>query len=280
MAPSNVQSIAGEASQRGKVVGVRFSSGNEDRKDEAPWKRLPSKQSETKQITEPIPERVHAVLAQRLFVDKTDLPSPLLNQIKRLAAFQNPEFYKKQNMRLSTALTPRVISCAEEFTKHIALPRGCKNELAALLHHYGSRLVIDDQRNCGTPLNVQFSGELTAIQKQAASALCKHETGIFVAPPGIGKTVIGTWLIAERERNTLVLVHRQPLLDQWVEQLALFLGLETKDIGRIGGDKRKPNGRDGHHPITEMQLGPIRFTIDARNQAIRRKTPPPSPRQD
>ncbi len=74
------------------------------------------------------------MLAQRLFVDKTDLPSSLLNQIKRLAAFQNPEFYKKQNMRLSTALTPRVISCAEEFPQHIALPRGCQEELAAVLH--------------------------------------------------------------------------------------------------------------------------------------------------
>jgi hypothetical protein len=184
IAPSNVESIAGEASQRGKVVGVRFDSGNEGGKDEAPWKRLPSKQSETKQSTETIPERVHAVLAQCLFVDKADLPSPLLNQIKRLAAFQNPEFYKKQNMRLSTALTPRVISCAEEFSKHIALPRGCKDELVALLNHHGSKLVIDDQRSSGEPLNVRFSGKLTATQKQAASTLCKHETGVFVAPPG------------------------------------------------------------------------------------------------
>ncbi len=329
MEPSNVKSIADEASQRGKVVGVRFGSKDEKEKDEAPWKRLPSRHSEKIRITEPTPEKVHAVLAQRLFVDKTDLPSPLLNQIKRLAAFQNPEFYKKQNMRLSTALTPRVISCAEEFSRHIALPRGCKDELVALLHHCGSKLVIDDQRNSGEVLNVRFSGKLTATQKQAASALCKHETGVFVAPPGIGKTVIGTWLIAERQHNTLVLVHRQPLLDQWVEQLALFLELETKEIGRIGGGKRKPNGRldvamiqslvrkenvndlvanyghvivdechhlpavsfervlnevkarfitgltatpqrrDGHHPITEMQLGPVRFTIDARNQAAK-----------
>ena len=328
MAPSTVESIAGEANQRGKVIGVRFSSANDGEQDDAPWERLPSRRSDIKQIAEPVHEKVHAVLAQRLFVNKADLASPLLNQIKRLAAFQNPEFYKKQNMRLSTALTPRVISCAEEFSKHIALPRGCKDELVALLHHYGSRLVIDDQRNNGEPLNVRFSGKLTATQKQAANALSKHETGIFVAPPGIGKTVIGTWLIAERQRNTLVLVHRQPLLDQWVEQLALFFELDSKDIGRIGGGKRKPNGRldvamiqslvrkenvndlvanyghvivdechhlpavsfervlnevkacfvtgltatpqrrDGHHPITEMQLGPVRFTIDARNHAV------------
>ena len=177
---------------------------------------------------EPVPAEVHAVLAQRLFVDKTDLPSPLLNQIKRLAAFQNPEFYKKQSMRLSTALTPRVISCAEEFPKHIALPRGCQDGLAALLQHYGSTLAIDDQRHPGEPFDVRFDGKLTAIQKQAVTTLCKHDTGVFVAPPGIGKTVIGTWLIAERQC------------------------------------------RDGHHPIIEMQLGPVRFIVDARNQAAHR----------
>jgi hypothetical protein len=66
---------------------------------------------------------VNAVLAQRLFLPKADLPASLLNQLKRLAAFQNPEFYKKQQMRLSTQLTPRVITCAEEFPQHIALPQ-------------------------------------------------------------------------------------------------------------------------------------------------------------
>jgi superfamily II DNA or RNA helicase len=281
-------------------------------------------------ITEPVPAEVHAVLAQRLYIDKTDLPSSLLNQIKRLAAFQNPEFYKKQSMRFSTALTPRVISCTEEFPKHIALPRGCQDELAALLQQYSSALNIDDQRHPGEPLDVRFDGKLTDIQEQAANTLRKHDIGVFVAPPGVGKTVIGTWLITERQCNTLVLVHRQPLLDQWVAQLALFLGLDTRDIGRIGGGKHKPNGRldvamiqslvrkdkvddlvanyghiivdechhlpavsfervlaevrarfitgltatlqrrDGHHPIIEMQLGPVRFTVDARNQAAHR----------
>ncbi|MGB5518782.1 MAG: DEAD/DEAH box helicase family protein [Gammaproteobacteria bacterium] len=324
---STVESIAREATRHGNIVGVRSSFVNEIETDDAPWERPPSGRPEKVQMTEPVPNKVHAVLAQRLFVDKTNLPSPLLNQIKRLAAFQNPEFYKKQSMRLSTALTPRVISCSEEFSGHIALPRGCQGELAALLQHYGSALTIDDQRHPGVPLDVRFNGELTSIQKQAVDTLRKHDIGVLVAPPGIGKTVIGTWLISERQSNTLILVHRQPLLDQWVAQLALFLGLNASDIGRIGSGKRKANGqldvamiqsvvrkdkvddlvanyghvimdechhlpavsfervltevrarfitgltatpqrRDGHHPIIEMQLGPIRFTVDARDQA-------------
>jgi len=38
-----------------------------------------------------LPREVHAVISQRLFLERSGLPSPLLNQIKRLAAFQNPE---------------------------------------------------------------------------------------------------------------------------------------------------------------------------------------------
>ncbi len=330
MEPTAVERIASEAASRGQIVGVRFSAPGEDTENTAPWERSHSGQPKTPHITEPIPSEIHAVLAQRLFVEKAGLPSALLNQIKRLAAFQNPEFYKKQSMRLSTALTPRVIARAEEFPEHIALPRGCRDDLDALLHQYGSTLVIDDQRQLGEPLDVHFEGELTAIQQQATNALLKHDIGVFVAPPGLGKTVVGAYLVAKRSRNTLILVHRRPLLDQWVAQLSLFLALDTKDIGQIGGGKRKPNGkldvamiqslvrkdqvddlvadyghvivdechhlpavsyervlaeskarfitgltatpqrRDGHHPIIEMQLGPVRFSVDAKSQASNR----------
>ena len=71
-----------------------------------------------------MPARIRAVLAQRLFVEKAGLSPQLLNQIKRLAAFQNPEFYRKQSMRLSTALTPRVIGCARSCRSTSRCPEG------------------------------------------------------------------------------------------------------------------------------------------------------------
>ncbi len=153
---------------------------------------------------------------------------------------------------------------------------------------------------------------------------------MLVAPPGVGKTVIGTYLLAARRRSTLILVHRGPLLDQWRSQLAMFLGIEPKQIGQLGAGKERitgqidiamvptltrrndlaelvagyghiivdechhvsaftyervvaackaryvvgltatPKRRDGHHPILEMQLGPVRFAVDAKSQAARR----------
>ena len=240
--PATVEAIAQEAVARGQVIGLRIASTGEG-DDEAPWEAPPSRRPRPARIEEPLPTEVRAVLAQRIFVEKARLPSAFLNQIKRLAAFQNPEFYQRQKMRLSTALTPRVIACAEEHPQHVALPRGCVGDLTDLLAEHGVGLRLDDQRFLGESLNVRFQGHLTDVQEQAAKSLLAHDLGVFVAPPGVGKTVVGTHLAAARGRSTLVLVHRKPLLDQWVAQLSLFLGLPPKAIGQIGGGKRTPSGR-------------------------------------
>ena len=323
-----VCALAEEASRSGQVIGVRMSD-NADEDDRRPWARLPSGRSRKVVITEPLPPVVKAVLSQRLFIEKAGLPSVLLNQLMRLAAFQNPEFCKKQSMRLSTALTPRVISCAEDLSGHIALPRGCLSEAKAMLRDHGVELHIEDDRESGKAVDLTFQGTLTPPQEQAVKMLLAHDTGVFVAPPGIGKTVVGIYLVAARKTSTLILVHRKPLLDQWIGQLALFLGLDPTDIGQIGAGKAKPNGRldvamvqslvrkgsvsdlvagygqviqdeahhcpaisfervltevkakfvvgltatpqrrDGHHPILHMQLGPVRFAVDAKSQTAR-----------
>lgn len=190
----------------------------------------------------PLPQQLAATLAQRLYVNKAALPSPVLAALKRIAVFQNPEFHKKQNMRLSTALTPRVIACAEDYPEHVALPRGCVDDAIALFQSLGATLEIDDQRQLGQAIEHQFQGNLTELQDVAVHAMLDHDNGTLVAPPGIGKTVAGIYLIAKRARNTLVLVHRQPLLDQWIAQLAVFLDVDPKSIGRIGGGKRHVTG--------------------------------------
>jgi superfamily II DNA or RNA helicase len=241
--PTTVDRIVRDATRTGQVVGVRWSETTDDDADAAPWDRAPSRRPPTVRLVAPLPKVVRSVLAQRLFVEKAGLASPSLNQIKRLAAFQNPEFYKKQRLRLSTAFTPRVVACAEDLPEYVALPRGCREELESLLRGAGVQLTVEDRRQTGEPLELRFEGGLTPVQEQAVQALLAHDIGVFVAPPGVGKTVVGTYLVAARARTTLVLVHRQPLLDQWIAQLSMFLGVEAKTIGQIGAGKRSPTGR-------------------------------------
>jgi superfamily II DNA or RNA helicase len=237
--PTVLEEIVHEAFRTGQVIGVRLSSTDEE---DRPWTIPPSGKTRDLVLAGPFPPKVNLVESNLIFVEKSGLPSPLLNKIKRLAAFQNPEFYKKQKLRLSTFLTPRVIGCSEDFPQDIGIPRGCLEELNELLKSVNIKPELTDKRFLGTELKATFHGQLTSVQEKAAAELLRHDTGVLVAPPGSGKTIIGISIIVERKVNTLVLVHRRPLLEQWRTQLANFLDIDPKEIGQIGGGKEKRTG--------------------------------------
>lgn len=189
-----------------------------------------------------MPTSIKVTLANLVYIESSQLPSPIINQLKKLAAFQNPEFYKAQAMRLSTYDKPRIISCAEEFPKHIGLPRGCLTDTLSLLKQHNITPELFDETFQGTIIDVVFKGNLRPNQQEAISALKKSNIGILAASTGFGKTVLAAFMIAQRKINTLILVHRQQLMDQWQEKLSLFLNRETKQIGIVGGGKNKPIG--------------------------------------
>jgi superfamily II DNA or RNA helicase len=238
---TRVEEMARGAAASGRVLGVTAADDTEEEAD-VPWLPLPTHPFPEVPVAGPLPSEVRGTLAQRIYVEKRDLPPALLDRIQRLAAFQNPQFYEKEALRLSTALTPRIISCAEDLPDHLALPRGCAPDLEKLLEAQGTRLCLTDERTEGQGIDAEFRGNLTPLQEEAGQALLTHETGVLVAPPGVGKTVVGAHLIARRGRNTLVIVHRTPLVDQWVAQLGVFLDLDPSLIGQVGGGKRKAKG--------------------------------------
>ena len=166
----------------------------------------------------------------------------MLNRLLRIAAFQNPEFYKSQAMRLSTYDKPRVIACGQDFEKHVAVPRGCLADVLALFEGHKICPELRDERYPGLPIDVEFQGQLRTFQEDAVSKVIEHDEGILCAPTAFGKTAVGAWLIARRKVNTLVVVHRQQLLDQWQERLSMFLDLPAKSIGHIGGGKMVGRG--------------------------------------
>ena len=173
---------------------------------------------------------------------KAGLPEAMLNRIIRIAAFQNPEFYKAQAMRLPTWDKPRVISCSEEFAQHLALPRGCLQEVSVLLKEHGVHVTTRDERCLGKPIRVKFQGTLRDDQAEAIREALRNDDGVLCVPTAFGKTVVAAKLIAERGVNTLVLVHRQQLLEQWRARLSVFLDIPVNAIGQVAGGKDKRTG--------------------------------------
>jgi superfamily II DNA or RNA helicase len=236
-----VDSILARAAKEDGILGVRSVSIRDDVADD-PWTLPPSRREFEPRLTGPFPRAVEAVSANMLFIDKAGLPEQLLNRLSRLAAFQNPEFYQAQALRFSTFGKPRIIGCAEDFPRHLALPRGCADEVFGLLEECGIEPQVQDKRYAGTAIDTRFQGVLRPGQSQAIERVLAHDIGVLCAPTAFGKTVAAAAVIAARKTNTLIIVHRTQLLDQWRNRLTAFLEIDNRSIGTIGAGKRSPTG--------------------------------------
>jgi superfamily II DNA or RNA helicase len=172
-----------------------------------------------------------------LYISLSQLSSKVLNHLRRIASFRNPEFYSKQALRLSTYSTPRIISCAELTEEHLVLPRGCEDAVVALLKEKGVTFRFDDETNHGRSISLHFDGELRKDQQEAVEALTSNNTGVLSATTAFGKTVAAIGLIAKRGVNTLILVHTKALLDQWVQRLEQFLVID--EVPKVEEGKRR-----------------------------------------
>jgi len=237
MSPGAVESLVESASKAGKVIDVGVV-GDADK----PWTLTPSKRQYEQLDTGELPEHVKLTLSNQIYIEKACITPELRNRLVKMAAFQNPEFYKAQAMRLSTWDKPRVISCAEDHPIHVGLPRGCIDYLIVLFERLKIGIDVNDCRIDGVDIDVSFQGELRPEQKTAQRKLLAHDNGVLAATTAFGKTVLAASMIADRGKNTLVLVHRKQLLDQWVTRLSEFLSVEKGGIGRIGGGRNKPSG--------------------------------------
>ena len=220
---------------------------------DAPWQRpLAHTHSASGASAANPPKTITVTLSNLIYLPKAELSKQLTNRLIRIAAFPNPEHYKAQTLRLPVWNKPRIIACAENFPNHIGLPRGCLDAVTALLAEHNILCKIQDERQGGNPIKppiehqapvnpeaaIVFHGKLRPQQTKAVNAMLAHDHGVLCAPTAFGKTVTAASLIAKRGVNTLILVHRTELLEQWKERLCSFLGLSENDVGIIGGGKK------------------------------------------
>jgi len=115
-----------------------------------------------------------------------------------------------------------------ESEKFLLIPRNFP------LQNYLKGYKIHDHRHHGKTININHNiiprGE---VQEKAIDYMMTHEDGILQLSPGVGKTVITIYMIAERKKKSLILVHRDPLAKQWRNRFKEFTDLQDDDIVRL-----------------------------------------------
>lgn len=185
------------------------------------------------------PLKIKIIKSNMIFINKKGLSNNVVNKIKRLAAFKNPDYYKNQAMRLPTYNKPRIISLSDETDNYLAVPRGCESDLLNLLNNFNIEIIIQDERYTGNKIDVEFNGELFEEQKEVVTEILKYDIGVLSATTAFGKTVIGAKLISERKVNTLILVHTRQLLMQWKTRLKEFLIINEQVLHSEASKQRK-----------------------------------------
>lgn len=191
------------------------------------------------------PSSITLTRVNMLYIPLSGLSAKTVNYFKRMAAFHNPEFYAKQGMRLSTYDIPRIISCSELHDDYLAIPRGCGDDVINILKDHKVKYNIEDKTYKGRIINVSFKGELREEQEKAMECMLPHNTGTLSATTAFGKTVFAIAMIAQRKANTLILVHRKSLLDQWKRQLEDFLDI-NEEIDNSNNRRKKSNSPIGY----------------------------------
>lgn len=151
-----------------------------------PWEAQKAQLEDYKDL----PPQVKIVLSNMIYIEKAGLPQKLMSNIIRLAAFQNPEFYRAQAMRMPIYNIPRIINLSSETDEYLVIPRGCLEYLSKLVSSLGILLIQKDLRFPGEPINATFSGKLSSEQLLAGTAMLKHDNGILSATTVESQTLV------------------------------------------------------------------------------------------
>lgn len=213
-----------------------------DREIEEEDKALPWEKKKEEKIPTDLPQSIEVVLYDKIYISKKNLHSFIKKKLIGLTVFHNPEYYLARNLRKSVQDIPMWIQCFDEDADYLMLPVGVESTLVEICQSYNIKVKVIDKRFSGKKTDVSFHGDLREKQLKAVEELLAVSNGILHANTAFGKTVAAIALIAERKVNTLIIVDRVSLLDQWCERLSVFLNIPKKDIGIIGGGKKKPTG--------------------------------------
>ena len=206
-----------------ELIQYQGIANNDNLKDRPkPWKK---KQTFSKTD---VTGNLHIVIGDGVYIDTLNIMPRLQNQIRSMAAFDNPEFYKNKRMGYSNYYNYSVVYLGKDINGYIQIPRGLREAVIEQCKTASIDYDVSDEREKGHPIRVKFKGKLKEEQNEAAEKLLHHSDGILNAATAFGKTVVCSYLIAKRKVNTLILLQSKDLLLQWVEELNKFLDIDEK----------------------------------------------------
>lgn len=205
-----------------------------DRSRPKPWKKKDGF------VKSDVVGKMHIILGDGIYVDTLNLMPRLQNQVRSMAAFDNPVFYKNKRLGYSNYYNFSAVYMGKDTEGYICIPRSLYDNLIASCKEAGIEYEVTDHREKGRPIRVSFKGDLKTQQDLAAQRLLAFDCGVLSAATAFGKTVVCSYLIAQRKVNTLILLHSKDLLEQWVEELNKFLDIdEEPPIYKTKGGREK-----------------------------------------
>lgn len=159
-------------------------------------------------------------------IEIQDPTKEILDYCKKELTFSNPDYIKKMRMGFWVGKTPKAISLYDYYQDNIYLPIGCFEDIWNI--HPRKEDYTDYTITNNT--NIESNIILRDYQKPCTDALKKYVNGIFVLPPGLGKTQIGLECAAILKQKTLWLTHTKDLLKQARERCEDNLICKTSEI--------------------------------------------------
>jgi superfamily II DNA or RNA helicase len=169
----------------------------------------------------------------------TDVPPQLMSQLVEKLEFVNPKWLENERMGRWNRGTPQSLKFYDKVGRSgLWIPRGYIRHLINACRRQGIEFRLDDQRRRLEPVKFTFKGRLKPFQQVAVDKMLAKDFGTLSSATGSGKTVMALYIIAKRKQPALIVVHNKELAAQWVAQIGAFLGIESNNVGIIGGGKK------------------------------------------
>jgi superfamily II DNA or RNA helicase len=170
----------------------------------------------------------------------TGIPSQLYDLLIQRLKFPNPKYLENARMGRWNRGVPKELRFYYRLRGGgLVIPRGYIRQLITTCRKLDITYTVEDRRRSLPPVDYAFNGQLRPFQKQAVQHMLRKEFGTLNSPTGSGKTVMALYILAQRKQPALIIVHTADLARQWSERIETFLNIPVKEIGHIGGGKKK-----------------------------------------